>query len=320
MMKTMMKSNKKTAVITGATGMLGLALMRKLTQEGYHIYAVTRPNSVRMSNIPAADNITKVECALESYETLADLIGEKCDSFYHFAWDGTFGAARDDMEIQTRNIRASVYAAQAAVNLGCRVFVGAGSQAEYGRKDAQISPDTPTAPETGYGAAKLCAGQMTRIVCKKNDVKHIWCRVFSVYGPYDNSHTMIMSVINALLDGVKPSCTAGEQIWDYLYCDDAAEAFYLAAEKGKDGAVYCIGSGNSIPLREYITELKNTVNSKSEIGFGEIPYYPNQVMYLCSDISSLKNDTGFKPRYSFARGISQTVEWAKEEKRKTNQR
>lgn len=313
-----MKKNKKNAVVTGATGMLALALMRRLTAEGYHIYAVTRPGSARISNIPAADNITIVECALEVFDKLPGLIDEKCDEFYHFAWDGTYGASRDDMSVQTRNIHSAVLAAEAAAKLGCRVFAGAGSQAEYGRKDTVISPDTPTLPETGYGAAKLCAGQMTRIVCQKNDIKHIWYRIFSTYGPYDGAHTMIMSVINELLDGKRPACTAGEQIWDYIYCDDAAEAFYLAAQKGRDGAVYCIGSGVCAPLREYITELKNAAAPEKEIGFGEIPYYPKQVMYLCADITSLKNDTGFEPRYSFSQGIARTVEWVKEKRNRTD--
>lgn len=310
-MMTTMKKYNKTAVVTGATGMLGLALMRKLTSESYYIYAVVRPGSARISNIPAAENIKIVECALESYDKLPDLINDRCDAFYHFAWDGTYGSARDDMSIQTMNIRGAVLAAQAAARLGCRVFAGAGSQAEYGRKEDIISPDTPTLPETGYGAAKLCAGHMTRIECAKNSIKHIWYRIFSTYGPYDGANTMIMSVINDLIDGKRPACTAGEQLWDYLYCDDAARAFYLAAEKGNDGAVYCIGSGEAFPLREYITTLRNAVDPEKEIGFGEIPYYPKQVMHLCADISSLKNDTGFVPRYTFSEGISRTVEWAR---------
>lgn len=310
MMMKMMKNNTKKAVVTGATGMLALALIRKLTREGYHIYAVARPSSARLSNIPKADNITLVQCSLDSFDMLPNMIGEKCEAFYHFAWDGTYGAARDDMSAQIKNIQAAVYAAQAAVKLGCRVFMGAGSQAEYGRKQSVISPDTPVNPETGYGIAKLCAGQMTRAVCKKNAVKHIWCRIFSTYGPYDGSNTMVMSVIEKLLDGVKPACTEGGQMWDYLYCDDAAKAFYLAAEKGRDGAVYCVGSGRTAPLREYITDIRNAVNPEMEIGFGEIPYYPNQVMYLCADITALKNDTGFEPEYSFRQGIVKTVEWA----------
>ena len=54
----------KNAVITGATGMLGLALIRKLTAEGYNIYAVTRADSVRRKNIPISENVKIIECDL----------------------------------------------------------------------------------------------------------------------------------------------------------------------------------------------------------------------------------------------------------------
>lgn len=301
----------KTVVITGATGMLALALMRRLTTENCYIYAVVRPGSSRISNIPKSPMIKIVECDLKDYQKLSAMISVQCDAFFHFAWDGTYGAARNDMELQTNNIRYSIYAAKTAAELGCKVFLGAGSQAEYGRKEAVISPETSVFPENGYGMAKLCAGQMTRIVCQSKGVKHIWCRIFSTYGPYDGKQTLVMSCISKLLNGEKPSCTKGEQMWDYLYCDDAAKAFCFAVEKGVDGSVYCIGSGQARKLSEYITEIRHSINSSAQIGFGELPYSKNQVMYLCADISSLTEDTGFFPEYSFTQGISKTIEWVK---------
>ena len=300
----------KKAVVTGATGMLALALMRKLTSEGYKIYAVVRPGSDRLSNIPMQDNISVIQCDMNDILSLPEKIGEECDAFYHFAWEATYGTSRNDMAAQTRNIMSAVNAVKSAYKLGCKVFLGAGSQAEYGRKSEKISPETSTAPENGYGMAKLCAGQMTRVMCKELGIKHIWCRIFSTYGPYDGTQTMVMSGIIKMMNGERPSYTKGEQEWDYLYCDDAANAFYLAAEKGRDGSVYCIGSGKTRRLSDYIYTIRDAINPKLEIGIGEVPYFDNQVMYLCADISSLTNDTGFKPEISFEEGIKLTVKWA----------
>ncbi len=91
---------------------------------------------------------------------------------------------------------------------------------------------TPTFPENGYGIAKLCAGQMSRILCEQKNMNHIWTRILSVYGPYDGENTMIMSVIRKLAHGEKPSLTEGKQQWDYLYSKDAGYAMYLLGEKG----------------------------------------------------------------------------------------
>ncbi len=303
----MMKN--KTAVITGATGMLGLALIRCLTGHGWNIYAVVRPGSKRIGNIPVQENVTVTECDLSRIHCLPELIDEKCDAFFHFGWDGTYGDNRNNMELQLKNVSAAVSAAEAAHALGCEFFAGAGSQAEYGRKQEKLSPETSADPETGYGIAKLCAGQMTRAVCRKNGVRHVWNRIFSTYGPYDAAHTMVMSGIIKMSRGEHASYTKGEQLWDYLYCDDAAEAFRLTAEKGRDGAVYCIGSGMTRKLSEYILDIRDAVNPALEAGIGELPYYENQVMYLCADIASLQRDTGFSPSVSFADGIRRTVDW-----------
>jgi pyridoxal/pyridoxine/pyridoxamine kinase len=66
---------------------------------------------------------------------------------------------------------------------------------------------------------------------------------------------MVTGVIQTLLCGKKPSLTAGEQLWDYLYAADAARAFRLIAEQGKSGKIYPLGGGSARPLREYVEEI-----------------------------------------------------------------
>ena len=113
-----------------------------------------------------------------------------------------------------------------------------------------MRPDTPAFPENGYGMAKLCAGQMSRELCAKLGIRHIWARILSVYGPCDGAKTMVMSSIRQLLAGESPAFTKGEQQWDYLYAKDAGRALYLLGEKGRAGSIYCLGSGQKRPLRE----------------------------------------------------------------------
>ena len=80
--------------------------------------------------------------------------------------------------------------------LGCKVFLGAGSQAEYGRVSGILRPDTPAFPENGYGMAKLCAGQMSRVECQTLGMDHVWARILSVYGPHDGPATMISGTVH----------------------------------------------------------------------------------------------------------------------------
>lgn len=300
----------KRAVITGGTGMLGLALMRLLVQKGIEVLVLVHPGSAKISRIPAHPLVEIAECGLEE---MNGFIAEKTyDAFFHFAWAGTYGNVRNNMYLQNDNIRYTLDAVELAKRLGCQVFCGAGSQAEFGRVEGRLSSKTPAFPETGYGMAKLCAGQMSRRVCAEAGIRHVWFRILSTYGPFDGPQTMVMSGIRQMLAGERPSYTKGEQLWDYLHCDDAARAFYLSALRGRDGAVYCIGSGQPRLLRDYITVIRDTAAPGAEIGFGEVPYFENQVMYLCADITELTEDTGFVPEISFEEGIRQTVEWCRE--------
>lgn len=303
----------KQVIVTGPTGAIGIALINKLIKEDIQVFAICRPKSKRIKYLPESPLLKIVECDISNLSDLKQLVNSKCDVFYHFAWLGTVGTARNDMYLQTLNIQYTLDAVEVANKLGCNTFIGAGSQAEYGRSNQKLRPDTPVKPENGYGMAKLCAGQMSRIVCKRYGIRHIWPRILSVYGPYDGQNTMILSAMKALIQGDTPSFTKGEQKWDYLYSKDAGNIMYLLAKKGIDQKVYCLGSGNAKPLKEYIQILQKCVSPNAKVNMGGVPYAENQVMYLCADISDIQKDLGYECKYSFDEGIKETFQWFKKE-------
>lgn len=298
----------RRAIVTGPTGAVGIALINELVNRGIKVIAVAREGSKRLAAIPSHELVKVVECSLNNYSQLVTLVDEKCDAFYHFAWDGTYGAARQNWSMQARNIEYSINAVKVAHDLGCQVFIGAGSQSEFGHVDGVLHPDMPCNPDNGYGAAKLAAYEMTKAYCGHLGIRQEWCRIISLFGPGDGDHTLISQAIHKLLSHEHLSCTKGDQIWDYIYSKDAARAFRLVAERGKHGSVYCFGTGKTRTLREYIETIRNMIDPSAEIGFGEIDYYPNQVMHLEADTSNLVEDTGFTPQYSFEQGIEETIE------------
>lgn len=278
----------KRVIITGATGAIGTALIKELISNEIEVLVFCREGSKRNLQIPNHRLVTKQYCSLEKLSTIENESHKTYDVFYHFAWEGTTGAARNDMYLQNQNVRYALDAVATANRFGCHTFIGAGSQAEYGRVEGILKPDTPPFPETGYGIGKLCAGQMTREYAHQLGMKHIWTRILSVYGPNDNKKSLVMSTIKKLKLGEKPKFTMGEQMWDYLYSGDAAKAFRLLGEKGCDGKVYVLGSGTVRPLIKYIKVIQNTVNPNADLDIGALPYTEKQVMYLQADITELK--------------------------------
>ena len=297
------------AVITGATGAVGMALVSALVKKNCEVLVLCRPDSARNERLGKIKGVKLAYCDLSELKNFESC--ESYDVFFHLGWAGTTGQARNDMYLQNKNIEYTLDAVSLANRLGCSVFVGAGSQAEYGRVSGALSSKTATEPENGYGIAKLTAGRMSRIMCRELGMKHVWARILSVYGEYDGENSMVMSTINKILNGEATAFTPAEQVWDYMYSSDAAEALVAIAERGKDGAVYCLGSGEPKRLCEYIEMIRDAVDKNAELGIGKLPYANNQVMYLCADISELIRDTGFVPKVTFSEGISKTVEWVR---------
>lgn len=302
----------KKVVVTGATGAVGRALIKVCIEAGYKVLAVVHRTSERTAELKTLENCQMLYLNLSEYDNAMDEMEKQgidlngYELFFHLAWSASFGEGRNNLELQLENVKASLAAVSFAKALGCTTFIGAGSQAEYGRVTGKLSPDTPTFPETGYGVAKLCAGQMTRLACEQVGMKHIWTRILSVYGPHDGDQSLISVAIDDMMNNRETAFTPCVQIWDYIYSEDAARALLLAAQKGKHGGVYVIGSGKARPLKQYIQKISEITNYKKRIGFGEKQYNDKQVMYLQADISELKK-IGFTPRLSFEEGIKKLI-------------
>lgn len=292
-------------IITGATGCVGSAVVRQAIAQGMSVTCMVHKGSQRVSNLLQSEQVHVIECNLSDYYSL-ELEGQY-DAFIHLSWEKTYGASRDDADIQTRNIQYTLDAVKLAHRCGCKVFVGAGSQAEYGVQSQNLTPNLPVSPESGYGIAKFAAGKLSAMLCKSLGVRHNWVRILSVYGPNDGENTLISYAIRELKAGRSPELTKCEQIWDYLYADDAGDAILSVAANGVDGKTYPLGSGQGRKLSEYIEEIRQIINPSVKVQYGVKDYYPHQPMHLVADIRELTNDTGWQPQTSFEEGIRSFV-------------
>ncbi len=295
----------KSLIITGATGMIGTAVVREAIKRKYRAVCIVHRGSPRIANIPCSPLVSVVECDIDEYVSL--YLNEKYDACIHLAWDKTSVSGRDDVDIQLKNIQYTLDAVRLAHRSGCSVFIGAGSQAEYGIQSVPLAEDLPVQPESGYGIAKYTAGRLSAMLCRQLGMRFNWMRILSVYGKNDGENTLISYVIREISSGRSPRLTNCEQIWDYLNCDDAAKAFFAVLDKGKDGKVYPLGSGKGRRLSSYVEDIRGSIDPALSISFGEKDYYPHQPMYLVADISELTEDTGWKPEIRFKDGIKDLI-------------
>lgn len=301
----------KTAVITGATSGIGVALTQECLRQGCQVVALVREKSSNIKRLPSSDQVTVIPLSLSQMADTAHLPCLCTDDsvFYHLGWIGTDRTGRMDPYVQQQNIAFTLDAIRLASRIGCKKFVGAGSQAEYGlHVDRRSGPDSPVFPQTAYGISKYAAGRLGKTLAKQLGIDYFWMRIFSVYGPYDPAGTMINSSLTRMKRREHCAFTQATYDWDYLYSADAGEALYAIGERARGEKVYCLGSGQARPLKEYICEMRDIVAPGLILGFGEISYNEQNQMGMCADISSLERDTEWKPKTDFKSGIRQILE------------
>ena len=271
------------AVVTGATGFLGGALVRELLKNGDEVTILARPGSKRLGNLDEFKNATVLEKSLEE-EFLLPSDG-RYEVFFHLAW----GGARNDFEEQYRNIGNTINCLRAAVKAGCRRFVCTGSQAEYGETKDLITEETPLRPVTAYGNVKAAAHHLCEAFLRDTGTDLVWARVFSVYGEHDNPNTLYSRLMEALKKGEDfILSTDGTHMWNYLYEGDAARALRMLASANTPADVYNVASGESRPLKEYVESVKNALNPKVNITYGT----EKSGVSLNADVRKLKSAVG----------------------------
>lgn len=299
----------RKVIITGATSMIGLSIINECISKGIKVLCIIRPGSEKRKLIPDSSLITVFECGLDELDKCHKrLVIQNYDIFFHLGWVGTDKDGRNDCRKQLSNVNYVLDAIQLAAKLGCYRFIGIGSQAEYGISNTLLTPDTPANPVTPYGAAKNAACNMSFMEAEKYDIECIWVRVLSVYGKNDKPETLISKLFESIQKKKTISLTSCEQKWDFLYADDAAKALLLVGEKGMNGKIYILGSGDSRQLKEYVESVLKVTGSDIEVYYGALSQSSLQPMFLEADIQELTADTGWKPEVPFEEGIMKIAE------------
>ena len=293
----------KRVFVTGATGFIGSYLVRQLVQRGVDVAVLMRAETDPWRLVDIRSQLHEVGWDGESLDSFSELFRSFApDTVFHLGWSGVRNADRNHFTLATKNLSFATSLAQLSVDIGVQCWVGAGSQAEYGPKNCQIDETQLPQPTTLYGASKLSAGILTERIAALGGMRHAWLRIFSTYGPMDNPGWMLPTLIRTLKRGDRPSLTLGEQHWDFLFVEDAANAFVSVASAGAVG-FFNVGSGQALTLRQIIESVRDLIDPRLELGFGEVPYRVDQVMCLHADVSRLQNMTSWRPRVSLTDGL-----------------
>lgn len=295
----------KSAIVSGANGFVGSAVVRELLSRGIAVCALVHRADISSE----LDGARVVVCDIEHYSDLPALIGDyRPEVFYHFAWTGTSGPLRGDEKVQLKNVQGTCDAVRAAAAVGCRKFVFASSIMQY-EVDVEVKNMQNPGMGSIYSTAKMTADYMARIISASCGIDYNSALISNIFGPGEKSPRLINSSIRKLIRGEHVSYSPGNQMYDFVYISDAARMFAEIGEAGKPRRTYYIGSGHPRPLRAFLEEMRDVVAPGASLGFGELPFNGVSLQYTEFDTRLLFQDTGCAALVPFPEGIKKTKDW-----------
>lgn len=278
----------KNILVTGATSFIGVYLLNELLKDKeYNIYVILRKNSKNSNKISGFRDIHIIPLDLCEISNLNNYV-DHIDICFHLAWNGVRVPERYNDVLQETNYKYSIDTYETVKALGCSVFIGGGSQAEYGYCKDSIKEETPTVPNTAYGKYKLYTCNKLIDLGIKDGIRVIWGRIFSVYGKGDFENTLITSCIRKMKLNESIDLTEGTQYWNYLYVEDLARILVALKNNNKACGIYNLASDDTRMLKDYILDLKRVLNSESKINFGAVPYRTEGKVNIMPSIEKLK--------------------------------
>ena len=236
-------------------------------------------------------------------------MAELCPShLLHLAWyvePGQWVHSRQNFEW----VRASLNLLSAFVDNGGKRATLAGSCAEYDWRYAYCKEDvTPLIPNTVYGTCKHALQQMFAEMSNRLGLSGVWGRIFFLYGPHEHPARLVSSVIRSLLQERSADCSHGEQMRDFLYVKDVANAFVALLENPVEGAVN-IASGKPLALKKIILKIAHKLNRPDLVRLGALQTRANEPDLLVGDTTRLFKEIGWQPNYSLDQGLEETIAW-----------
>jgi nucleoside-diphosphate-sugar epimerase len=301
-------SGLKRIMVTGASGLLGRAIIEKI-YNSYEIYAVISGHHP----VNFFESVHTVKADLLDERTREHIMADiQPEILLHYAWN----VQDTDFESSENNIiwlEASLHLLRSFVaNAGKRIlFAGAG--AEYGtRNEKKIEKDAPPFPPCGqlslYGAAKLSFSAIMENYCSAHGMEYVDARYFSVYGENDNRlYAVIPQTILRLLNNESVICKYPDNVWDYIYIQDAVDISVKLIESTYCGSVN-ICSGIPQKMGDVFKMMAKELEKEFLLSFE----YKNGCNRVCiGDTSIMEQQLGSRCNVPFDVGIKKTIVYFK---------
>ena len=311
---------EKKVLVTGADGFIGSHLTEMLLEKGYNVRAFTFYNSFNnwgWLDTLSGDKLSEINIFSGD---IRDPNGVReamkgIDMVFHLAAliAIPFSYHSPDSYVDT-NIKGTLNVLQAARELQTEKIMITSTSEVYGTAQyVPIDEKHPFQGQSPYSATKIGADRLAESFYRSFQLPVAIVRPFNTYGPRQSARAVIPTIITQLLAG-KTEIKLGTltPTRDFNYVKDTAEGFIAIAESDRTvGEEINIASQKEISIGDLANEIIQQINPKAELICDEQRLRPekSEVNRLLGSNEKIKQLTGWRSKYTLAKGLGETIEW-----------
>ena len=302
-------------LVTGGAGFIGSEFARECVKRGYDIIMVDN-----LTYAGDVERVNEVEKGIRFYKgdiINRDFIGhvfktEKPDIVVHWAAESHVDRSiLDAAPFLETNVLGTYILLEASRAYGVKRFINVSTDEVYGElgKDGQFYETTALNPNSPYSVSKASADMLGRAYHRTYGLPVITVRPSNNYGPWQYPEKFIPVIILKALNNERiPVYGKGENIREWLFVSDCADAVFLIMERGDIGGVYNIGRGEerkNIEVAEHVLKLLGKPADLIEFTRDRLGH---DFRYSLNS-EKIKDNLGWKAKVTFNNGIEKTIKW-----------
>lgn len=300
-------------LVLGGSGFVGANLMKILLSVRTDVFGTARSFPAwRLEGLPETNVITIDLLVDANLDKLFDDVRPR--TVFNCAAYGAYSFETESALIYRTNflLTAKVLARAEARKISC--YLHAGSSSEYGDNAAAPAEDAPPAPNSDYAVSKIACANLIHFYGKKKRLPCANLRLYSIYGPLEDSSRLIPALVRAGAEGRYPDFVDPEVSRDFVYADDVVESFVDAALNLKEedyGESFNVGSGKKTTIRDIAAAARDVFGIKAEPAFRSMPGRSWDVSNWYASTSKTEKKLGWKATTSLKDGLQATAAWYK---------
>jgi len=304
-------------LVTGGAGFIGTNFIRHCLKE-HPDWEITNldkltyaGNLENLRDIQDQPGYRFVKGDIADRRLVDELLSQGFDVIVNFAAESHVDRSILDASpfIET-NVKGTQVLLEGAKKHGIERFIQVSTDEVYGSTDSgRFTEESPLSPSSPYSASKTAADLLCLAYFKTHHLPAIVTRCTNNLGPYQFPEKLIpLAVTNALEDKPIPVYGDGLNVRDWIFVDDHCRALDIVIQKGQPGQIYNVGGGNEKTNLELIHKLLELLGKpRSLMQF--VTDRPAHDRRYALDCTKIARELGWKPAYSFEKGLRATVDW-----------